>query len=130
MADYSKGAIVKVRAGASGPRPGDRTIAALAGPDGLYRVDRHLADARRDVRAGDDPEAFVEAHVRRLGALRRSGLVERVEEGLWRAPSDFLDRTCAADPCHGISRDNAASAFKRHRVKIEIEKSLVNRVQY
>ena len=101
IGDYPKGAIVEVRAGALGPRPADRTIASVAGSDGLYRVDRHLADARHEVRPGNDPEHFVEAHVRRLEALRRGGIVERVEEGLWRVPPDFLDRVAAHEAARG-----------------------------
>ena len=38
----------------------------------------HLAEVRREARAGDDPDGFVAAHVRRLEALRRAGIVERV----------------------------------------------------
>ena len=30
----------------------------------------------------------VDAHVRRLEALRRAGIVERVTEGVWRVPAD------------------------------------------
>lgn len=32
------------------------------------------------------------AHVRRLEALRRAGIVERVAEGLWKIPSDLPER--------------------------------------
>jgi hypothetical protein len=42
--------------------------------------------------AGRDPEAIVEAHVRRLEALRRAFIVERMEEGLWRVPDDLPAR--------------------------------------
>jgi Protein of unknown function (DUF3363) len=35
---------------------------------------------------------LVEAHVRRLEALRRAGIVERVEEGVWRVPADLPAR--------------------------------------
>ena len=75
------GAIVTVSNGPE-PRPADRTIAELA-HDGIYRTSEHLAVARADDRPGRDPEGFVEAHVRRLEALRRAGIVERLEEGVW-----------------------------------------------
>jgi hypothetical protein len=78
------------------PRPADRTIAALA-RDGLYRTSEHLAEVRADVRPGRDPEAFVEAHVRRLEALRRARIVERLEEGVWRVPGDLVERGRAYD---------------------------------
>ncbi len=89
------GAIVTVTNGPK-PRPADRTIAEHA-RDGIYRTSEHLAVARDDVRPGHDPEAFVEAHVRRLEALRRACIVERLEEGVWRVPKDLVERGRAYD---------------------------------
>lgn len=95
LASFPVGGVVEVRGVARDPRPADRTIAAQASPDGLYRTDRHLEEARRHARAGDNPDGFVAAHVRRLEALRRAGVVERVEEGVWRLSPDYLDRAGA-----------------------------------
>jgi type IV secretory pathway VirD2 relaxase len=89
------GAIVTVSNG-PGPRPADRTIAKLA-HDGIYRTSEHLAVAQADDRPGHNPEGFVEAHVRRLEALRRAGIVERLEEGAWRVPTDLVERGRAYD---------------------------------
>lgn len=89
------GAIVTVSNG-PGPRPADRTIAELA-RDGIYRTSEHLAVARANDRPGRDPEGFVEAHVRRLEALRRAGIVERLEAGAWRVPKDLVERGRAYD---------------------------------
>ena len=115
LADYPKGAIVEVRAAANEPRPADRAIAALAQTDGLYRTGEHLADAERRVRPGDDPRGFVEAHVRRLEALRRAGIVERVEAGVWRVPPDFLDRAAA----HEASKGSGVSVTVRSHLRLE-----------
>jgi len=41
---------------------------------------------------GRDPQEVVAAHVRRLEALRRAGIVERVAEGLWKVPNDLSER--------------------------------------
>ncbi|WP_428393471.1 DUF3363 domain-containing protein [Lichenicoccus sp.] len=97
LSAYPTGGIAEVRAASREPRPADRTIATQVGRDGLYRVDRHLAEVRRDARPGDDPETFVGAHVRRLEALRRAGIVERIERGVWRVPADYLDRAAAQE---------------------------------
>ena len=43
-------------------------------------------------RPGRDPQEVVAAHVRRLEALRRAGIVERVAEGLWKVPNDLAER--------------------------------------
>jgi type IV secretory pathway VirD2 relaxase len=90
LADYPVGGVVEVRGGAD-PRPADRRIEHLA-ENGIYRIDRHLSVARAQYREGLDPEVFVQAHVRRLEALRRVGIVERLEEGVWRVPSNLAER--------------------------------------
>ncbi len=92
LSAYPAGGIVEVRAASREPRPADRTIAAQVGSDRLYRPERHVAEARRDARPGDDPDAFVAAHVRRLEAMRRAGIVERQEDGAWRVPADYPDQ--------------------------------------
>jgi type IV secretory pathway VirD2 relaxase len=92
LAAFPLGSVVTVRAGADA-RPADRTIAAVA-QGGIYRADQHLAHARTHER---NPEAFVQAHVRRLESLRRVGIVERVEEGVWRVPPDLVERGRAFD---------------------------------
>lgn len=89
-ANYPTGAVVEVR-GSAEVRAADRNIAALAS-DGLYRTDHHLAVAQGQAQAGRDPQEVVAAHVRRLEALRRAGIVERVAEGLWKVPDDLPER--------------------------------------
>ena len=89
------GAVITVSKGAK-PRAADRTIAELA-HGGIYRTADHLEATRTDNRRGRDPDAFVEAHVRRLEALRRAGIVERVEQGVWRVPQDLGERGQAYD---------------------------------
>jgi hypothetical protein len=51
-----------------------------------------LAVALGLAQSGRDPQTVVAAHVRRLEALRRAGIVERVSEGLWRVPDDLPER--------------------------------------
>jgi type IV secretory pathway VirD2 relaxase len=97
-ADWPVGGIVELAA--DGPRAADRTIAALA-EDGTYSVARHRAAASADARPGRDPDRFVDAHVRRLEALRRAGLVERLSEDLWRVPANLANRGPAHDRARG-----------------------------
>ena len=84
------GAIVEVRAN-DRLRPADQTIAKLA-DNGTYRTSRHLQVAYSRPIQGRSPDAVVEAHERRLEALRRAGIVERIEAGLWRVPADLPQR--------------------------------------
>ena len=87
---YPTGAVVEVR-GSADVHAADRNIASLA-VDGVYRTDHHLAVAQGRTTPGRDPCEVVAAHVRRLGALRRAGIVERVAEGVWRIPSDLAEQ--------------------------------------
>lgn len=90
LANYPAGAVVEVR-GSAEVRAADRNIAGLAS-NGLYRTDHHMAIAQGQAQAGRDPQEVVAAHVRRLEALRRAGIVERVAEGLWKVPDDLPEQ--------------------------------------
>lgn len=90
LANYPAGAVVEVR-GSAEVRAADKNIAALAS-DGLYRTDHHLAIEQGRAKPDRDPQEVVAAHVRRLEALRRAGIVERVTDGLWKVPDDLAER--------------------------------------
>ena len=80
-----KGAIVELRKREAKPLASDRTIARIAALNrGIYSSALHEAD---------DPSAssvFIEAHKRRLEALRRAELVMREADGSWRIGEDYL----------------------------------------
>jgi len=91
------GSIVEVGPADAAARPSDRAIAAMA-EDGIYRPSRHLEQARFEGRVpGGDHAGFVDAHVRRLEALRRGGIVERIDADRWRIPGDYERRAAAHD---------------------------------
>ncbi len=90
LEQYLVGAVVEAR-GSAEFRIADKTITALA-VDGLYRTDHHLTMATAQATPRHDPKEAVDAHVRRLEALRRAGIVERVAEGVWRVPTDLPER--------------------------------------
>jgi hypothetical protein len=58
---------------------------------GIYRAERHLLVARAAAK-GRDADAFVAAHVRRLETLRCAGIVERVEDGVWKIPVNLVEQ--------------------------------------
>jgi len=96
--DVGRGMIVSADRGPYGPRAADLNIQEVAGESGVYRPSQHLARATAAVeRAGGDPEVFVRSHVRRLEALRRAGLVERIDEDHWRIPKDLAEHGHAYD---------------------------------
>ncbi|HGN3268298.1 TPA: DUF3363 domain-containing protein [Pseudomonas aeruginosa] len=90
LANYPTGAVVEVH-GSAEVRAADKNIAALAS-DGLYRTDHHLAIEQGRAKPYRDPQEVVAAHVRRLEALRRAGIVERVAEGLWKVPDGLPEQ--------------------------------------
>ncbi|MGB4926784.1 MAG: relaxase/mobilization nuclease and DUF3363 domain-containing protein [Giesbergeria sp.] len=93
LAELPMGGIVEVHA-VGGERAVDRNIASVM-REGLYRTADQLVQLRRE--GNQEPQTVVDAHVRRLEALRRSGVVERMTGGVWRLPHDFLPRARAHD---------------------------------
>jgi len=90
LEQYPVGSVVEAH-GSAEIRAADKNIATLA-VDGLYRTDHHLTMATAQATPTRDPKDVVDAHVRRLEALRRAGIVERVAEGVWRVPKDLPER--------------------------------------
>ncbi|MFZ3361099.1 MAG: DUF3363 domain-containing protein, partial [Xanthobacteraceae bacterium] len=112
------GGIVEVGQ-ASSQRPADRNIAAVARRmGGEYRPSLHRAlidDGSVRVPAGN-AQAFVGAHVRRLEALRRVGVVERASADSWLIPNDFEAHAAAYDAAHAPrTRLRPLSAFDLDR---------------
>ncbi|MPZ38329.1 MAG: DUF3363 domain-containing protein [Rhizobiales bacterium] len=101
-ADASIGAIVEVGR-ANSQRLADRNIAAVARGTGVYRPSEHRALAEGDnirVPRGSY-DAYVGAHVRRLEALRRAGIVERLDADRWLIPEDFEARAAVYEAAQG-----------------------------
>ena len=84
---------------------------------------------------GGDYEAYVESHVRRLEALRRAGIVERIDADCWRIPDDFEDRAQAYDATQGRRTNvRVLSAYDLDRQVTSdgatwLDRQLVNREQ-
>ncbi|MED4998206.1 relaxase/mobilization nuclease and DUF3363 domain-containing protein [Pseudomonas aeruginosa] len=95
LEQYPTGAVIEVKRAAN-VRVADRNIAALS-VGGVYRTDHHLALAQGQATPDRDPREVVAAHVRRLEALRRAGIVEREAEGVWRVPDDLTEQGCQYD---------------------------------
>ncbi len=96
------GSIVEVGSARS-QRPADHNIAEVARGSGVYCPSEHRALAEdSNVRVpSSDYEAYVGAHVRRLEALRRAGIVERVDADHWLIPEDFEARAAAYETARG-----------------------------
>ncbi|WP_398498816.1 DUF3363 domain-containing protein [Variovorax sp.] len=93
LSELPVGGIVEIKPAGQG-RSVDRNVSAVA-RDGLYRTADHLT-ALQQVR-DRDPQSTVDVHVRRLEALRRAGLVERIGEGIWQVPPDLVQRAQQLD---------------------------------
>jgi hypothetical protein len=105
LEDARIGSVIQIGPAEATARPSDRTITAMA-EDGIYRPSRHLEQAKFEGRVpGGDYEGYVDAHVRRLEALRRAGIVERIDADQWRISDDLVSRAAAYD----AGRDRQAS---------------------
>lgn len=88
LAGFPIGGILEAKLPAK-ERAADRNILAVT-RDGIYSTASHQSQLAQ---AGDrDPQATAEVHVRRLEALRRSGIVERMADGVWAVPPDLLQK--------------------------------------
>ncbi len=95
ISDLPLGGVVELR-GVTEPRRVDKSIADMA-IDGVYRMEtvrQRLADVLPAVR---NPAAVIDAQVRRLEALRRGNVVERLDEGVWRVPRDLPESAMRYD---------------------------------
>lgn len=92
-------------------KPVDRRIATVA-RGGLYKTSDHVAQLKQ---ARDrNPQATVDAHVRRLEALRRAGIVERITDGVWEVPPDLLQKVRT----HDTQKNNGAVIELRSHLSI------------
>ncbi len=91
------GSVVEIGPADTASRPSDRAIATIA-EGGIYRPSRHLEQAKFEGRVpGGDYQSYVDAHVRRLEAVRRASIAERIDHDQWRIPQDFESRAAAYD---------------------------------
>lgn len=83
-----EGAVVRISPTPVAVRDVDRTVAEMAAANGgRYNEDSHF---RHDPTASD---RFIETHIRRLEAIRRStGAVEREPDGTWKIATDHIER--------------------------------------
>lgn len=83
----------------------DNVIAGIAARNGgLYSAELH---------AKDDPSArpdYIQAHIRRLEAMRRAGFATRYKDGSWQIPKDHMDKAVQFE----------AKRFQYNRVRLQI----------
>jgi len=87
ISDIQADMIVTVRPQTFEPKSSDYTIDEIASKrGGVYSPSAHeVADPKAS-------EAYIQAHIRRLEAMRRSGHAERNKDGTWQVPPDYLRR--------------------------------------
>ncbi len=87
LPELNKGEIVTISPPRTEPRASDYTIAKIASANNSRYTSLAHMEADKTAR----PE-FVQAHMRRLEALRRRNHVVRDEDGSWHVPPDYLER--------------------------------------
>jgi type IV secretory pathway VirD2 relaxase len=94
LSEFPTGAIVEARP--TPLRAADRNIAAIS-KDGIYLTSQHRLQLRAQANLRHPADDIVDAHVRRLEALRRAGIVQQEADGVWRVPADLVARGHAYD---------------------------------
>lgn len=100
----SRGAVVEVARAKAEPRQSDRTVADIADKAGGYYSESLHAEFEPSSSA-----AYRLAHKRRLEALRRAGVAERLKDGRWRIDGGFLKRVGAHEATMGTARIDVKS---------------------
>jgi len=86
-------------------KPADKAIAAIAKANaGVYDPQAHAMDLSDRMHLNEATD-LAQAHVRRLEALRRAGIVDRREDGSWTIPGDYAEKVLGHDARTG--RKNA-----------------------
>lgn len=79
----------------SGPKTTDFTVSKIAQENGgIYDVKKHevLAQKGASLPPGVSAKEYAQVHVNRLELLARKGLVEKVSEGRYLVPKDFIEK--------------------------------------
>jgi len=92
----SRGSIVAVNPPPSIARTADENILQQVDASGIYRPSAHM-ESVRETMPRIDHARHVQSHVRRLEALRRAGIVERLDADRWSVPDDLPERGLAYD---------------------------------
>lgn len=94
----------------------DRNVLRRLDAEGVYDPAKHLAEVqqwgRERLPGGASPEAYVEAHAKRMDALASRGHVGRLPDGRYQVPKDLTERI-AGDPA--LARD------KSNFVRLDVE---------
>jgi hypothetical protein len=94
LSELPVGGIVEVQA--TPMRVADRNIAAMSN-QGFYATSHHRDELRKQGISYSHSVEVVDGHVRRLEALRRVKIVERIADDVWRVPADLVQRSHAYD---------------------------------
>jgi len=96
IAEIETGNIVTAGPQSFTPKSSDYTIVNIASKrGGIYSPSFHeMTDPKAR-------EEFIQAHVRRLEALRRAGHAERNSDGSWKVPKDYLKRAAEYEKSRG-----------------------------
>jgi len=104
--------IIEISPNRYAPKPSDLNIETIAaGNGGIYDLAAHMKH---------DPSArpkFMEAHVRRLEALRRLGIVARRDDGSWKVPNDYLKQVETIETRKLLSRPVQSRLLARGQLK-------------
>jgi len=117
LAELNPGMIVTINPSNLEPKPSDHNIVRLAAENqGRYSPSKHMME-------GNASDEYVQAHIRRLEAMRRAGHVKRLEDGTWSVPSDYLKRASIYE-ADRASKRGAEVSFKSRQTIEQMKKAI------
>ena len=106
------GMIVQAGPQSYSPKQSDYTISDIASKrGGVYSPSAH------EVSDPSAREEYIQAHVRRLEALRRVGHAERNADGSWKIPQDYLKRAASYERKRGFNNPVKLNVVSRMPLK-------------
>ncbi|MBI1302071.1 MAG: DUF3363 domain-containing protein [Alphaproteobacteria bacterium] len=91
--DLERGSLIRVKPGDRSSGKADYNINAIARDNGgVYRADSHMAyiEKEQGYIEPEDRQGYLDSHLKRLETLEQNGVVEMVEEGVYRVPVDVI----------------------------------------
>ena len=106
------GMIVKAGPQSYSPKQSDYTITELASKrGGIYSPSAH------EISDPSAREEYIQAHVRRLEAMRRAGHAVRNSDGSWKIPQDYLKRAAGYERKRGFNNPVKLDVVSRAPLK-------------
>lgn len=95
LEDIEAGSLIRIRPGDRSSGKADYNIDLMAGKNnGIYDYNKHMAyiEKEMDFIEPENRQGYLDSHLKRLETLEQNGVVERIEEGIYKVPENVIAR--------------------------------------